>query len=544
MSTYSHAKYLVITNIDILPIILSYVDKKSLLSSSLVSHYFNTVSTKILYSKVNLKNVKNVDSFLHTLDRTTHYNLYNTIHTNEYLVNNIHSITMDSPNLAYLSGEKLSKCISECRKLKEVIIGNCTLSQSIIISITLLENLNILKFKRCTIINNNLLNYLISGLCNDENFNMANIIKTITSTTTTTINTIPTQKNKLKNIIAKKVLHTRSSSSGSINSNTISSEITTIQNNDDSIYLSKLTKLTHLTIDIQPSCPQQLIILLIQQNKNLKSLDLLFQGLDESLLIITQISNNLEYLNITENKNLSEKTVFQLIKNCFFKSDSIDNDDDNNNNYCRLKKLTIDYGPFSEKFLFSLSNLCKTQRKISITQQPEEPETDYPGVDLVFTNDSLEILLDNCKNIGQILNTFYLNMDVDNSDIINPNRIEELILNRINISSDNLNLICENFDFKIFKLQNLLKRGNRLTKRIILDNIILLSNLEYLFVTDDDDDDDKNNLEQLNYNDFNELAQNCPNMVQIYWNHKQFIDKFKIPSKFIQVVDNNIWKNF
>ncbi|CAB4495723.1 unnamed protein product [Rhizophagus irregularis] len=485
MSTYSHAKYLVITNIDILPIILSYVDKKSLLSSSLVSHYFNTVSTKILYSKVNLKNVKNVDSFLHTLDRTTHYNLYNTIHTNEYLVNNIHSITMDSPNLAYLS-----------------------------------------------------------GLCNDENFNMPNIIKTITSTTTTTINTIPTQKNKLKNIIAKKVLHTRSSSSGSINSNTISSEITTIQNNDDSIYLSKLTKLTHLTIDIQPSCPQQLIILLIQQNKNLKSLDLLFQGLDESLLIITQISNNLEYLNITENKNLSEKTVFQLIKNCFFKSDSIDNDDDNNNNYCRLKKLTIDYGPFSEKFLFSLSNLCKTQRKISITQQPEEPETDYPGVDLVFTNDSLEILLDNCKNIGQILNTFYLNMDVDNSDIINPNRIEELILNRINISSDNLNLICENFDFKIFKLQNLLKRGNRLTKRIILDNIILLSNLEYLFVTDDDDDDDKNNLEQLNYNDFNELAQNCPNMVQIYWNHKQFIDKFKIPSKFIQVVDNNIWKNF
>ncbi|CAG8492405.1 21719_t:CDS:2 [Rhizophagus irregularis] len=224
MSTYSHAKYLVITNIDILPIILSYVDKKSLLSSSLVSHYFNTVSTKILYSKVNLKNVKNVDSFLHTLDRTTHYNLYNTIHTNEYLVNNIHSITMDSPNLAYLSGEKLSKCISECRKLKEVIIGNCTLSQ--------------------------------------------------------------------------------------------------------------------------------------------------------------------------------------------------------------------------KKFLFSLSNLCKTQRKISITQQPEEPETDYPGVDLVFTNDSLEILLDNCKNIGQILNTFYLNMDVDNSDIINPNRIEELILNRINISSDNLNLIC------------------------------------------------------------------------------------------------------
>ncbi|EXX59716.1 hypothetical protein RirG_186610 [Rhizophagus irregularis DAOM 197198w] len=260
MSTYSHAKYLVITNIDILPIILSYVDKKSLLSSSLVSHYFNTVSTKILYSKVNLKNVKNVDSFLHTLDRTTHYNLYNTIHTNEYLVNNIHSITMDSPNLAYLSGEKLSKCISECRKLKEVIIGNCTLSQS---------------------------------LCNDENFNMANIIKTITSTTTTTINTIPTQKNKLKNIIAKK------------------------------IYFFK-------------------------------------------------------------NKNLSEKTVFQLIKNCFFKSDSIDNDDDNNNNYCRLKKLTIDYGPFSEKFLFSLSNLCKTQRKISITQQPEEPETDYPGVDLKY----------------------------------------------------------------------------------------------------------------------------------------------------------------
>jgi hypothetical protein len=542
MSTYSHANYLVITNADILPIILSYIDKKSLLACSLVSHYFNTISTKILYSKVNLKTVKHVDSFLYTLDRTTHYNLYNTTHTNEYLVNCINSITIDSPNLAYLPGEKISKCIIECRKLKEVIVGNCTLSQSIILSITLLESLNILKFRRCSIINSKLLNYLISGTSNDESFNMPNIKNVITTITTTTTNdditTIPTQKtNKFKDI-AKKVLHTRNASSSSI---TISNEkeLSTIDNN--SIYISKLTKLTHLTIDIQPSCPQQLLILLIQQNKNLKSLELLFQGLDESLLEITQISYNLEHLIIIENKNLFEKTVFQLIKNCFTNNNNSINDTPV---YCKLKKLIIDYGPFSEKFLLSLSNLCKTQRKISITQQPEQPDTDYQGVDLVFTNDSLEILLDNCKNIGQVLYNFYLNMDVDDSDIINPNRIEELVLDKINISSDSLRLICENFDLKILKLRNLPKRGERLTKKDIIDNIILLSNLEYLSVTDDSDDDNSNVLEQLNYNDFNELAQHCPNMVQIYWNHKQFIDKFKIPSKFIQVVNKDIWKNF
>ncbi|GBB99651.1 hypothetical protein RclHR1_35990001 [Rhizophagus clarus] len=552
MATYNHAKYLVITNADILPIILSYIDKRSLLSCSLVSHYFNTISTKILYSKVNLKIVKNVDSFLNTLDRTAHYNLYNTIHTKEYLVNSIHSITIDSPNLAYLSGEKLSKCISECRKLREVIVGSCTLSQSIIISITLLEGLKTLKFRRCSIINSKILNYLISGLCNDENFNMSNITNVVTTITTT----ITTQKtNKLKDIITKKVLNTQSSGNITSNTTTISNEKKLSNDHNSSIYISKLTNLTHLTIDIQPSCPQQLIVLLIQQNKNLKSLDLHFQGLDESLLIITQISNNLEYLTIIENKNLFEKTVFQLIKNCFFST--------NNSNlvYCKLKKLIIDYGPFSEKFLFSLSNLCKSQRKISIAQHPEQPETDYPGVDLVFTNDSLEILLDNCKDIGQILYNFYLNMDVDNSDLINPNRIEELTLDRINISSDSLKLICKNFDFKVLKLQNLPKRGNRiittLTKKVIIDSVILLSNLEYLFVTDDSDDaddiddsdesdvnDDGNKLEQLNYNDFNELAQHCPNMVQIHWNHKKFIDKFKIPSKFIQIVDNNIWKNF
>ncbi|RIA95515.1 hypothetical protein C1645_816610 [Glomus cerebriforme] len=540
----NHAKYLVITNADILPIILSYTDRYSLLSSTLVSHLFNTVATKILYSHVNLKTVKHVDAFLNTLDRTAHHILYNTVHTNEYLVNCIRSITLNSPNLAYLSGEKLSKCISECKKLKEVIIGSCTLSRSIVMAITQLERLNILKFKRCSIIDDKILNYLVSGISSDSDLNMSDTTNVVTTITTTTTTSAPntSNTNKLKNIITKKILHTHSGNSTTV----ISSEkkLSTIHNY---IYTSKLTRLTHLTIDIQPPCSSQLLISLIQQNAdNIKSLDLLFQGLDQSLLTIIQYSYNLEYLTITEKYHLSEQTIIQLIKNCF--STSVITPV-----HCKLKKLSIDYGPFSEKFLLSLSNLCKTQRKISITLQPE---IDYNGFDLIFTNDSLEILLNRCEDIEHVLLNFYLNINVDNGTKTSTNGIEELILDGIKIFSDSLNIICEKFDFIILKLQNIPISNitGSLTKNDILKSIILLPNLKYLFITEklqNTNNDDgknfknyKNRLEQLNYDDFYELAEHCPNLVQIYWNHKKFIDKFKIPSKFIQVVDNHIWKNF
>ncbi|CAI2167210.1 18036_t:CDS:2 [Funneliformis geosporum] len=444
----SHAKYLVITNADILPIIISNLDQSSLLSSALVSRLFNEISTKFLYSCVNLKNIKDVGTFLGTLYRTEHHILYNSVHTKEFLVNNIQSITLNSPNLAYLSGEKLSKCISECEKVREVVVGKCTLSKSIIIAISQLKRHN-----------------------KDDN----------------NIPSIP-----------------------------------------DPIYKSKLTNLTHLTIDIQPSCPSQFLVSLACQNKNLRSLDLHFQGLDDSLLTITQNSINLEYLNITENKNLSEQTILQLIQDSFSTPNTKD--------HCKLKELLIDYGPFSEKFLLSLSNLCKTQRKISVTK----PRANYHGYDLKLCDVSLEILINRCEDIGNALLKFHLN------NIIN-NGIEELLLDGIQVSAVGLNIICEHLDLRSLKLQNLPITFCRLTTHDMINSIKKSSNLQDLYVTEmlqSDDDllpltiNKDYSLKSLNYNDLNELDQHCPNLMKIYWNHKLFVDKFTIPSKFVQFIYN------
>ncbi len=161
--------------------------------------------------------------------------------------------------------------------------------------------------------------------------------------------------------------------------------------------------------------------------------------------------------------------------------------------------------------------------------------------------------MDHCENIGKTLLHFHLNVDV--SYAIN-NELEELILDGIKISVDSLNIICEHFDLKILKLQNIPVEFTQLTKQDILNNIKLLSNLKFFFFTEklqnDNDDDslvlstkEKYRLKPLGYNDFNELAHYCPNLIKIFWNHKKFIDKFKIPSKFIQVFnDDKIWNYY
>ncbi|CAI2163889.1 13303_t:CDS:1 [Funneliformis geosporum] len=531
----SHAKYLVITNADILPIIISNLDQSSLLSSALVSRLFNEISTKFLYSCVNLKNIKDVGTFLGTLYRTEHHILYNSVHTKEFLVNNIQSITLNSPNLAYLSGEKLSKCISECEKVREVVVGKCTLSKSIIIAISQLKRLSILKLSKCSINETNILYSLISepnDTIDGKNSEANNITTFTNETTNTNINNMNTKntytnytgKRNLRDIVTTKLLNTKFPSI----KNRHNKDDNNIPSIPDPIYKSKLTNLTHLTIDIQPSCPSQFLVSLACQNKNLRSLDLHFQGLDDSLLTITQNSINLEYLNITENKNLSEQTILQLIQDSFSTPNTKD--------HCKLKELLIDYGPFSEKFLLSLSNLCKTQRKISVTK----PRANYHGYDLKLCDVSLEILINRCEDIGNALLKFHLN------NIIN-NGIEELLLDGIQVSAVGLNIICEHLDLRSLKLQNLPITFCRLTTHDMINSIKKSSNLQDLYVTEmlqSDDDllpltiNKDYSLKSLNYNDLNELDQHCPNLMKIYWNHKLFVDKFTIPSKFVQFIYN------
>ncbi|CAG8442336.1 4118_t:CDS:1 [Funneliformis caledonium] len=525
----SHAKYLVMTNADILPIIISNLDQSSLLSSALVSRLFNEISTQFLYSRVELKNVKGVDTFLGTLNRTKHRILYNTIHTKEFLVNNIQSITMDSPNLAYMSGEKLSKIIKECEKVREVVIGKCTLSKSIINSIAQLEKLSILKFNKCSVNDTNILNPLIS-----ESSDISDGKSSESNHIITNINTNTNKRyfgKNLRNIITTKLLNKRRQPFITIKPNKVDNEISSIP---DPIYKSNLTNLTHLTIDIQPSCSSRFLISLACQNKSLRSLDLQFQGLDDSLLTITQNSLNLQYLKITECKNLSEQTILQLIQDNFSTPNTKDR--------CRLKELLIDYGPFSEKFLLSLSNLCKTQRKISVIKPP----ANYHGYDLKLYDDSLEISIDHSEDIGNVLLKFYLNIGtsaveehVGKSNTIN-NAMEELLLDGIQVSPNSLNIICQHLVLKSLKLQNIPITFSRLTKHDIINSIKLSTNLYELFVTEtlQSDDTNKNySLKSLNYSDFNELAKNCPNLKRIYWNHKLFVDKFTIHSKFVQFID-------